>query len=106
MMHRLLLEDLQYEADKPELKWSHLANSYVSNYKLSRPTLEKHGILKKLKSYGSVVILSPEKGNSVVILDQGQYENAINEVINYINKFKKLLHDGYIKREAKLHCKH
>ena len=61
-----------------------------------------HGILKKLKSYRSVVILRPEKGNGVVILDQGQ----LNEVINDINKFKELLHDGYIKREAKLHCKH
>ena len=49
MMHRFLLENLKNEIDKPALKseLSHLANSYVHNYKLSRSTLRKHGILKK-----------------------------------------------------------
>ena len=52
MMHRFLLENLKNEIDKPTLKseLSHLANSYVHDYKPSRSTLRKHGILKKLKN--------------------------------------------------------
>ena len=67
MMHHFLLENLKKknEIDKPALKseLSHLANSYVHNYKPSRSTLRKHGILKKLKNDKSVVILRPDKGN-------------------------------------------
>ena len=75
MMHRFLLGNLKNEIDKPALKsekseLSHLANSYVHNYKPSRSTLRKHGILKKLKSDKSIVILRPDKGNGVVVLDQ------------------------------------
>ena len=71
MMHRFLLENLKTEIDKPALKLelSHFANSYVHNYKPSRSTLRKHGILKKLKNNKSIVILRPDKGNGVVVLD-------------------------------------
>ena len=84
MMHRFLLENLKSEIDKPALKpeLSHLANSYVHNYKSSRSTLRKHGILKKLKNDKSIVILRPDKGNGVVVLDRIQYENAIKEIIS------------------------
>ena len=52
MMHRLLLENLKNEIGKLALKseLSQLANSYVRNYKPSRSTLGKHGVLKKLKN--------------------------------------------------------
>ena len=58
----------------------HLANSYVHNYKPPRSTLRKHGILKKLKSNESIVILQPDKGNGVVVLDRTHYDNAIKEI--------------------------
>ena len=43
MMHRFLLENRKNEIDKPTLKseLSYLTNSYVHNYKPSRPTLRK-----------------------------------------------------------------
>ena len=104
MMHRFLLENLKNEIDKPALKSElpHLANSYVHNHKPSRSTLRIHGILKKLKSDKSIVILRPDKGNDVVVLDRNQYDNAIKEIISDKTKFKELPEDVTIKQEAKL----
>ena len=67
MMHRFLFENLKNETDKSALKseLSHLANSYLYNYKPSRSTLRKHGVLKKLKNDDSIVILRPHKRNGV-----------------------------------------
>ena len=104
MMHHFLLGNLKNKIDKPALKseLSHLANSYVHNYKLSRSTLRKHGILKKLKNGRSIVILRQDKGNGVVVLDRIQYDNAIKEIISDETKFTELPEDVTIKREAKL----
>ena len=104
MMHRFLLENLKNEIDKPALKseLSHLANSTVHNYKPSRSTLRKHGILIKLKNDKSIVILRPDKRNGVVVLDRNQYDNAIKEIISDKTKFKELPEDVTIKREGKL----
>ena len=103
MMHHFLLENLKNEIDKPAHKseLSHLANSYVHNYKPSRSTLTKHGILKKLKNDKSIVILRSDKGNGVVVLDRIQYDNAIKEIISDKTKFKELPEDVAIKWEAK-----
>ena len=51
-MHHFLHENLKNKIEKPALKseLSHLANSCLDNYKLSRPTLREHGILKKLRN--------------------------------------------------------
>ena len=99
MMHHFLLENLKNEIDKPADKseLSHLANSYVHNYKPSRSTLTKHGILKKLKNDKSIVILRSDKGNGVVVLDRIQYDNAIKEIISDKTKFKELPKDVAIK---------
>ena len=81
MLHRFLLENLKIEINKPSLQseLSPLANSCVHNYKQSRSTLTKHGILKKLKSDKNIVILWPDKGNGAVVLD----------LINMITRSKK-----------------
>ena len=102
MMHRSLLETLRNKMEKPVLKseLSHLANSYVHNCKQSRSTLEKHGILKKLMNDTRIVILRPDKGNGVVVLDQIQYDNAFKEIISDKSKFKEPPEDTTIKREA------
>ena len=104
MMHRFLLENSKNETDKLALKseWSHFANSYVHNFKSSRLTLRKHGIFQKLGNDTRIVILRSEKGNGVVVLDRIQYDNAIKEIISDKPKFKELLEDGTVKREAKL----
>ena len=92
MMHRFLLENLKNEIDKLELKseLSHLANSYIHNYKPSRWTLRKHGTSKKLKNDKSIAILQPDKGNGVVVLDRSQYDKAIKEIISDKTRFKEL----------------
>ena len=104
MMHRFLLENLKNEIGKLALKseLSHLSNSYVHNYKPSRSTLRKHGILKKLKNDKSIVILRQDKGNGVVVLDRIQSDNAVKEIISDKTKFKELPEDVTVKREAKL----
>ena len=70
-MHHFLLKNLKNKIDKPALKSEllHLANSYVHNYKPSRSTLRKHEILKKLKN-DSIVILRPDKGNGVAVVEK------------------------------------
>ena len=45
----------------------HLANSYYSYYKPSVSTFKKHGILKRLQNNQGIVILRPDKGNSIAI---------------------------------------
>ena len=44
----------------------------------------------------------PDKGNGVVILDRKFYNNAIQEIIRDVSKFKKLNEDPNLKREASL----
>ena len=75
----------------------HLANSYVRNSKLSKLTLRKHGILKKVKNDRSIVILRPDKENGVVVLALIQYDNTIKDIITVKTKFKELHQDVTIK---------
>ena len=58
--------------------------------------------MKKLKSDKSILILRPDKGNGVVVLDQIQYDNAIKEISSDKTKFKELPKDVTMKREVKL----
>ena len=95
MIHRFLLEDLKNDADKPTLKaqLSHLANWYVHNYQPSRSTIAKHRILKKLRNDKEIVILRPDKGSGVVVLNRRDYEKSIKNLINDKTKFKELTQD-------------
>ena len=53
---------------------SNLANVYWSSYKPTQNTLRKHGILKKLRTRKEIVIVRPDKGSGVIILDRDTYE--------------------------------
>ena len=46
--------------------------------------------------------MKPDKENGIVILDQELYNNAIQEIITDTSKFKKLIEDPTLKREASL----
>ena len=98
------LKILKNEIDKPVHKseLSHLAKWYVHNYKPSRSTLTKHGILKKTKSDRSIVMLRPDKGKGAVVLDWIEYDIAIKEIICNKTKFSELPQDVTIKWGAKL----
>ena len=81
---------------------SYLANGYISGYKPSLNVLKKHGILKKLRLKKDIVILKPDKGNGVVILNRTDYVNQVLGIINDTSKFKTLDEDPTIKREGQL----
>ena len=96
MMHRFLLENLKNKIEKPALKskLSHLAISYVHNYKPTRQTLRKHGMLKKLKNVKSIVIIKSDKGDGVAVLDRIQYDKEVKEIISDEIKFKEISEDS------------
>ena len=80
---RSLLCDLKDERKSGELKatTSNLANMYWSSYKPTQNTLRKHGILKKLRTRKDIVIVRPDKGSGVVILDRDIYHRKILEIM-------------------------
>lgn len=57
---------------------------------------------KKLKNDRSIVILQPDKGNGIAVLEKTQYDNKIKESLINKAKFKKLHQDVPIKRQTKL----
>ena len=46
-------------------------------------------ILKELKKNKNIIILSPEKGKSVVVLGKLAYDKAISDLLSDNTKFKK-----------------
>ena len=92
LIHRFLKEDLKNneEAGRTKSELSYLANSYYYNYHPTKQTLKKHGVLKRLKNKKDIIILKPDKGNSVVVLDRGVYNSCILKIIDDKTKFKKL----------------
>ena len=83
-IHRSLSRDLKDERKSAELKaaTSNLAKVYWSLYKPTQNALRKYGILKKLRTRKDIVIVRPDKGSRVVILDRGIYDRKILERIN------------------------
>ena len=75
---------------------------YRSLYKPTQNTLRKHGILRKLRTRKDIVIVRPDKGSGVVILDRDIYDRKILEIINDTTKFKKLKDNPTLTREGQL----
>ena len=96
---KLKRNDLAGEV-KAEL--SHLANSYCTEYKPTKITLKKHGILKKLRNNKNIIICKPDKGNGVVIMDKNVYLMRMLELLGDRSKFRKLDEDPTHKREGQL----
>ena len=49
-----------------------------------------------------VVILKPDKGNGIVILDRTAYDNGLLSIINDSSKFKPISKDPTLTREGRL----
>ena len=96
--------DIKKISDEGKLRSeiSHLANNYISSYKPNKNTLKKHGILKRLKNNKDIVIIRPDKGSGVVILNRCDYDNMMYEIINDKDKFQELNTDPTLKREGQL----
>ncbi len=104
MISKFATTNLKKEEFAGELKaeLSYLANSYHSNYRPSKETLKKHGILKKLRNNENIIICKPDKGNGVVIIDKVVYINKMLDLLNDPSKFKKLETDPTLRREGQL----
>ena len=74
----------------------------MNNCKPTKTTLKKHRIIQKLCGDSSIVILKPDKGNVVVVLDNLQCGKAISDIINDKTKVKELSNNVTKKREEKL----
>ena len=81
---------------------SHLAHLYANSFKLSPKDFKTHKILKNLHKNNNIVILKPDKGNGVVVLNRSDYLEGILNIINDKHKFKELDSDPTIIREGKL----
>ena len=80
----------------------HLAQTYVSSYRPTASDLKKHRIQKELRKSKNIVILRPDKGNWVVILDRVEYDKGLFKIINDTTKFRVLTSDPTLTWEGKL----
>ena len=84
------------ESIKAKLK--DIAYSGFRSY--SRPNAlysqEELNILKDLRNDSKIVIMKPDKGNGVVILDKHDYNKKMDEILSDTSKFE-LLNDDAIK---------
>ena len=78
-IHRARINDLKDKKYSGELKAKmlHLANSYVNACKLTKNSLKKHKILKRLRESKDIVILKADKGCGTVILDREEHVKKI-----------------------------
>ena len=80
----------------------YLTKNYNSNCRPSLSTLEKHKILEKLSRNKDTVIIRPDKGNGVVVVDKVIYNQQMYALLIDKNKFKTLSEDPTKLREGQL----
>ena len=104
LLHQDLKRHLVDKSKANEVKSEiqHLPTTYVNSFKPSTNDLKKLKILKKLKQNKDIIILRPDKGNGVVLLDKVVYNNAISDLLSDNSKFKKLQSDLTQRREGQL----
>ncbi len=81
---------------------SHLANCYLSWHRPSPTDLKNHKTLKTLRKNKDIVILKPDKGNGVIVMNSSDYDSCVLKIISNPNKFNKLNEDPTILREGRL----
>ena len=64
--------------------------------------LRNFRILKELRKNKDIVILKPDKGNGVVVMDRIACEQGIFAIISDTSKFKVIDNDPTLQREGKL----
>ena len=70
---------------------SYLANYYYSNYRSSLNTLKKHKILEKLRRNKDIVIIRPDMGNGVVVMDRVIHNQQMDALLSERPSFKNRL---------------
>ena len=101
-IYLFLSKELEDESNSGILKsqLSHLANTYINSYKPSFVDLKKYKLPKNLKNNKNIVIVKPDKGNGVVILDRKQDVEGIHKIIDDHSKFIKLDKDPTLLRKV------
>ena len=61
--------------------------------------LKKYKVLKDLRS---IMILKPDEGNGVVILDRSDYDSGVLKITSDSTKFKPIKEDPTLLRESQL----
>ena len=81
-INRFLQSEVKSEELKAPLKveLAHLAHTDYSRYRLSKTTIRKHDILKKLKQNTDIIICRPDKGNGVVIFYRTFYISSMKKI--------------------------
>ena len=97
-IHSSFSNNLKSEETKSQIKLHilYLNNSYFYNYKPSPCILCQHCVLRNHRK-NKDIIMKPDKGNGVVILDWKLYDNAIQEIISDNSNFEKLNEDPTLK---------
>lgn len=100
LIHHSILKNIidKGQAGKIKATLSQLAHTYVASH---RPSQNDRNILQTLKSLSknkNTVILKPDKGNGVVVLDREMYDKSILVLISDRSKFNKLNSDPTLSR--------
>ena len=90
------------QAGKLVADLSHLAHTYVSSYRPATADLKKLRVLKERRKNKNIVILKPDKGNGVVVLDRSDYDQGLLKIINDASKFRPIKEDPTLLREGRL----
>ena len=107
LINRLLTTNIKDKKDiqkSSELttNLSYLACNYYSSYTPNASALKKHGILKRLRRRQEIIIVKPDKGNGVVIMDHSFYFESLTRLISDQSKFLTLNEDLTSLREGSL----
>ena len=78
----------------------HIAQLYVNSFQPSNKDIKTHKVLRNLHKNKNIVILKPEKGNGVVMLNK--VDKGTHDIVNGEHKFKKITNDPTIDREGRL----
>ena len=81
---------------------SHLAQTYGSSCRPSQKDIKTHKTLNQRRRNKESVLLKPDKGNGVVVLNRSDYIKGILDIVSDSNKFKDLANDPTICREGKV----
>ena len=103
-IHYSMKEKLKNQEHHTYLKneFVHVAQSYISSYCLTPADLKQYNILRNISKNKDIIVLRPDKGNGVIIMDRQVYKNSCNIIISDQSKFKRLDKDPTLFREAKL----
>ena len=104
LIHRSVLSNIIDKGKTGRIKAtsSQLAHSYIASHRPSQSDRKEWKILKSLRRNKNIVILKPDKGNGVVVLDRTTYDDSIINLISDSSKFSKLNCDPTLSREGKL----